>query len=125
MVKLDLPSVGLGALATMAVGIPVATIGSVILDDGSDLVFFFAVLALIGFLAGGYVAGFRRPEAPMAHGAAAAFAGFAVSQAISALLQVARDESVSLVAVLFNALLAANIGLVGGLVGARRRSAAA
>lgn len=123
--KLDAATVGLGALATMAVGIPVATIGSVVLDDGSNLVFFFAVLALVGFLAGGYVAGFRRPDTPMAHGAAAAFAGFAVSQATSALLQVARDESVSVVAVLFNALVAANIGLLGGMYGARRRSAAA
>ena len=33
--RLGAPS-GLGALVTMAVGIPVATIGSVILDDGSD-----------------------------------------------------------------------------------------
>ena len=124
MVKLDPAAVGLGAVVAMAVGIPVATIGSVVLDDGSDLVFFFAALAIVGFLAGGYVAGHRRPEAPMAHGAAAAFAGFGVAQAISAVLQLARDESVSPVAVAFNALLAANIGLVGGLVGARRRDAA-
>jgi small basic protein len=124
MVKLDLAAVGLGALATMAVGIPVATIGSVVLDDDSDLVFFFAALAVIGFLAGGYVAGFRRPDTPMAHGAVAALAGFAVSQAVSAVLQVVRDESVSPVAVVFNALLAANIGLVGGILGAKRRRAA-
>jgi len=123
-VKLDAASVGLGALATMAVGVPVATIGAVVLDDGSDLVFFFALLALIGFLAGGYVGGFRRPEAPMAHGAVAALAGFAVSQSVAALLQLARDESVNPVAVAFNAMVAANLGLVGGLVGSRRRSAA-
>ena len=60
----------------------------------------------------------------MAHGAVAALLGFAVSQAVSALLQVVRDESVSVVAVVFNALLAANIGLVGGLVGGRQRRAA-
>jgi small basic protein len=124
VVSLDPATVGLGALTTMAVGIPVAAIGAVVLDDGSDLVFFFALLALLGFLAGGYVAGFRRPEAPMAHGAVAVLAGFAVSQSVAALLQLARDESVNPVAVVFNALLAANIGLVGGLVGARRRSAA-
>jgi hypothetical protein len=121
VVKLDPGAVGLGAVITMAVGIPVATIGSVVLEDGSDLVFLFAVLALLGFLAGGYVAGHRRPEAPMAHGAVAALAGFAVSQAVSAVLQVVRDESVSPVAVVFNALLAANIGLAGGALGARRR----
>lgn len=119
--RLDAASVGLGAVTTMAVGIPVATIGSVVLDDGSDLVFLFAVLALLGFLAGGYVAGHRQPTAPMTHGAVAALAGFTVAQAVAAVLQLARDESVSAVAVVFNALLAANIGLGGGAWGARRR----
>ncbi len=118
--NLDGRAISVGALVTMAVGIPVATVGSVILDDGSDLVFFFAVLAVVGFLAGGIVAGGRRPDAPMTHGALAALAGFLVAQAVSAVLQVARDESVSVVAIVFNALLAANIGLVGGLLGARR-----
>ena len=122
--RLEPAAVGLGAVVTMAVGIPVAAVGAVVLDDGSELVWFFGVLALLGFLAGGYVAGHRRPEAPMAHGAVAALLGFAVSQAVSALLQVVRDESVSVVAVVFNALLAANIGLVGGLVGGRQRRAA-
>ena len=120
MVKLDPRAVGLGAVVTMAVGIPVATIGSVILDDGSNLVFFFALLALLGFLAGGYVAGSKRPDTPMAHGAVAALAGFIVAQAIAAALQIVRDEEVSAIAIAFNALLAANIGLVGGLLGARR-----
>ena len=122
--KLDPAAVGLGAVVTMAVGIPVAAIGAVLLEDGSDLVFFFAALAVTGFLAGGYVAGHRRPESPMAHGAVAALAGYAVAQAVSALLQVVRDESVSVVAVVFNALLAANIGLAGGALGGRRRTAA-
>jgi hypothetical protein len=123
MVKLEASSVGLGALVTMAVGIPVAAIGAVVLDDGSDAVFLFALLALLGFLAGGYVGGFRQPEAPMAHGAVAALAGFAVSQAVAAALQLARDESVNPVAVAFNAMVAANLGLVGGILGGRRANA--
>jgi len=124
VVRLDRSSLGLGALTTMAVGVPVASIGSVVLDEGSDLVFFFGVLALVGFFAGGYVAGFRQPDAPMAHGALAALGGFAVSQAVAALLQLARDESVSLVYVAFNAMVATNVGLVGGIVGARRSAVA-
>jgi hypothetical protein len=120
MVKFDWRAVGLGALVTMAVAVPVATIGSVVLDDGSDLVFFFALLAMIGFVAGGYVAGGRGTAAPMAHGAVAALIGFVVAQAIAAILQLARDEDVSLVAVVFNALLAANIGLLGGWFAGRK-----
>jgi hypothetical protein len=124
VVKLEPATVGLGALVTMAVGIPVAAIGAVVLEEGSNLVFFFGTAAVIGFLAGGYVAGFRRPEAPMAHGATAALCGYAVSQGISALLQVVREEDVSIVYVVFNALVAANVGLLGGLYGAKRRGLA-
>ena len=123
MTKLDLGAVGVGSLVTMAVGIPVATIGSVVLEDGSDYVFFFALLAVLGFLAGGYVAGWRRPDTPMTHGAVAAFGGFAVAQAVAAVLQVIRDEDLSAVAIAFNALLAANIGLVGGWYAGRRHEA--
>ena len=123
MNKLDPGAVGLGAVVTMAVGIPVATIGSVVLEDDSNFVFFFALLALVGFLAGGYVAGWRAPETPMTHGAVAAFAGFAVAQAVAAVLQVIRDEDLSPVAIAFNALLAANIGLLGGWYASRRRDA--
>jgi hypothetical protein len=118
--RIDAGAVGLGAVVTMAVGVPVATIGSVVLDEGSDFVFFFAVLALLGFLAGGFVAGARQPDTPMMHGALAALAGFAVAQSVAAVLQVIRDEDVSPVAIVFNAVLAANIGLVGGWAAARR-----
>lgn len=120
--RFDPATVGIGALVTMGIGVPVAAIGSVVLGDGSDFVFFFAVLAVIGFLAGGYVAGQRQPDTPMAHGAAAAFVGFAVAQGVSAVLQVARDETVSIVAVVFNAFVAANIGLLGGRYGAKRKA---
>lgn len=124
MSRLDLGAVGLGAVVTMAIGIPVATIGSVVLDDDSNFVFFFAVVALIGFLLGGFVAGFRAPETPMTHGAVAALAGFVVAQAVSAALQLVRDEDVSPVAIVFNALLAANIGLAGGWFASRSRARA-
>jgi hypothetical protein len=122
-VKVDARVVGAGALVTMAIGIPVATVGSVVLDDGSDAVFAFAVLALIGFVAGGFVAGSRAPDTPMLHGAAAAFAGFAVAQTVAAVLQVVRDEDLSAVAIVFNALLAASLGQLGGWLAGRRADA--
>jgi hypothetical protein len=123
VVKLDGRSVGTGALVAMAVAIPVATIGSVVLDDGSDLVFAFAAVSLVGFLAGGWVAASRPPAAaaPLAHGAAAALAAFVVAQVIAAVLQVVRDEDLTPVAWVFNALLAAAIGLLGGYLAGRRR----
>ena len=55
------PSPSAPARRHMAVGVPVAAVGSLVLDDGSDLVFLFAVLAVAGFVAGGYVAGRAPP----------------------------------------------------------------
>lgn len=119
--RLDGRAVGAGALVALAVAVPVATVGSVLLDDGSDAVFAFAVLSLAGFFAGGWVAGARRPLAPGRHGAAAALAGFAVAQAVAAVLQSARDEDLRPVAWVFNALLATSVGLLGGATAGRRR----
>lgn len=122
MNRLDWRAVATGALVAMAVGVPVATIASVVLDDDSNAVFPFAVVTIVGFLLGGWVAGARgRPtERAMAHGAVAAFAGFVVAQAVAALLQVVRDEDLSPVAIVFNALLAAAVGLLGGWLAGRR-----
>lgn len=117
-------AVAIGAAVVIAVGVPVATAGAVLLDEGSDLVFAFAAVVVAAFVAGGWVAAKEAPRAPVAAGAAAALAGFAVAQAVSAGLQVASDEEVRIVAVAANAGLAAAAGVVGGL-GASRRSEAA
>ena len=117
---LDLRAVALGAAVVLVVGVPVATIGSVLLDEGSNAAFPLAILTLGALVAGGYVAGSKRPDAPLIHGAVAAIAGFAVAQAVSVVLQLVQDEDVSVVAVAFNALLAANIGLFGGWLASRR-----
>jgi hypothetical protein len=107
----------------LAVAVPVAAIGSALLDDGSDAVFGLALLALIAIGAGGWIAGREAPSAPLLHGALAALAGFAIAQGVSIALQVAGDDDVNLAAVAFNALLAANAGLVGGWLSTRRRLA--
>jgi hypothetical protein len=117
---LDLRAVALGAAVVLVVGVPVATIGSLLVDEGSNAAFPLAVLTLLAFVAGGFVAGSKRPDAPLIHGAAAAFVGFAVAQTVSIVLQVVQDDEVSVVAIAFNALLAANIGLFGAWLASRR-----
>ena len=117
---LDLRAVALGAAAVLIVAVPVATIGSLLLDEGSNAAFPLAVLTLVAFVVGGYVAGSKRPDAPFVHGAAAAFVGFAIAQTISIVLQLVQDDTVSVVAVAFNALLAANIGVFGAWLASRR-----
>ncbi len=75
------------------------------LDDGSDAVFAFAVWSPCSASSpAGFVAGPGPPATAhrCLHGAAAAFAGFVVAQAIAAVLQVVRDEDLSPVAIVFN-----------------------
>ena len=116
----DLRAVAFGAAVVLAVAVPVALIGSLVLDEGSDGVFLFVLPILAAYVLGGFVAGSKRPDRPLTNGAVAAFAGFAVAQAVSAVVQAVQDESVSSVAVLFNALLSANLGLLGGWLAERR-----
>lgn len=117
---LDLRAVALGAAVVLVVGVPVATIGSIVVDEGSNAAFPLAVLTLLALVAGGFVAGSKRPDAPLIHGAAAAFVGFAIAQTVSIILQLVQDDEVSPVAVAFNGLLAANIGLFGAWLASRR-----
>lgn len=120
---LDARALGLGGAVVLVVAVPVAAIGSALLDEGSDAVLVLALLVLVAIGAGGWVAGRQAPSAPLLHGALAAVAGFAVAQAFSIALQVAGDDDVDLAAVAFNALLAANAGLLGGWLSTRRHPA--
>lgn len=121
--SLDARAVGLGAAVVLAVAVPVATVGSALLDEGSDAVLVLALLVLVAIGAGGWVAGRQASSSPLLHGAFAALAGFAVAQALSIALQVVGDDDVDVAAVAFNTLLAANAGLLGGWLSTRRRLA--
>jgi hypothetical protein len=112
-------AVALGAAVVLAVGVPVATVGALVLDDGSNAVFPLAGLVVVAFAAGGWLAGREAPSSPLAVGAAAALVGFAVAQAVSIVLQVVDDEDVRVAPVVANAAMAAAFGMLGGRVGAR------
>jgi len=114
----------LGAAVVLGVAVPVAAIGSLVVDEGSDAVFVLALLALVAIGAGGWLAGSRARRSPLATAALAAFAGFAVAQLVSLVLQAIDDDDINPAAVVFNALLATNVGLLGGwLAGATKRRA--
>ena len=111
--------VALGAAVVLAVGVPVAVVGSIALDEGSDLVFPLAAVVIAAFVAGGWFAVRQTPESTPAVGAAAAVCGFAIAQIVSLALQVAQDEDIRPAAIAANAVLAAACGLVGGAAAAR------
>ena len=113
-------AVALGAAVVLAIAVPVAVVGAIALDEGSNLVFPLAACVLAAFVAGGWFAGrHAEGESKLVVGAAAAFAGFIVAQGVSLALQVAQDDDVQPAAVAANAVLAAACGLAGGALAAR------
>lgn len=112
--------VALGAAVVVGVGVPVALVGALALDDGSDLVFPLAAVVVAAFVGGGWFAARNDGRSPLLTGALAAVAGYAVAQGLSVALLVAQDEDVRPVAVAANGALAAGAGVLGGALGAQR-----
>jgi hypothetical protein len=104
----NLRAVAMGAAVALAVAVPIATIGSVVLDDDSALVLPLAVVVLAGFVAGGMVAG--RPR----EGAIAALIGIVVPEIVSTALDLAGDDDVHWAALAANVVVAVALGGVGG-----------
>ena len=110
----------LGAAVVLAIAVPVALIGALVLDDGSNLVFPFAAVVIGAFVFGGWFAARNGEGLPKpALGALAALTGFVVAQLVTVFLQVAQDEDVRPAVIAANAVLAAACGLAGGTLAAR------
>ena len=116
--NLDWRAVGVGAAVGLAIAVPGAVLGGV-----TDVVAF-AVLVFAGFIAAGTVAASKGPSTPFTHGIVAGVVVWLVIQGIGTLLVVAKGDDLHPLAYVFNGLLAAGLGLLGGLI-AERRSAKA
>jgi putative membrane protein (TIGR04086 family) len=121
---LDPPTILAGAAAALALVVPTA-IAVLIVDRGDDDGSAWTLLALAVFLAGfflgGAVAARRAPHLPLAHGAIAAATAFLVVQVVGTARRLAAGDDVTWVLIVFNALVAASVGLLGALVAGRRR----
>lgn len=97
--------------------IPATIVTNLVLDDSSTDAwsYLFGLITLFGFATAGYAAGRARNDTPMMHGAAAAFVCYAVVQVIGAISLLARGESINPLRYPFSALLAATMGVAGGL----------
>ena len=109
----------LGAAVVVAVAVPVVLVGTLALDDGSDLVFPLAVVVVAAFVAGGWFAGRNAERSKPAVGATAAFCGHAIAQAVNVALHVAEDDDIRPAFIAANAALAAACGLAGGALASR------
>ena len=120
---LDARAVGAGAVLAVVIALPAALVGEAAADgddDPSGLVLLCFLAVLLAFVAGGWLAARRAPDAPYSNGAVAALAGFAVIQLGGVVANVVQDESVRPASIAFSALLATASGLVGALVATRR-----
>ena len=117
---LDWRAVGAGAAVALAVAVPVIAAGQA-LSPGSSLVVVLYLVLLAGLVAGGRRAGRRRPDAPLTHGALAAVTATAtLLAAIVVVRQVAGESAPNVVAVMFNLLMSASAGILGGLLSTRK-----
>lgn len=125
MSHLDVRAVLHGALTSLVLIVPVVLVARLLAgdDDVSDTwTLLFAGYVLATTLVGAVIAGRRKPETPLVHGAFAALVTFVVAQVISS---ITRSEIPNLVAVVFFALVFMGLGAIGGFIAnaltARRR----
>lgn len=121
---IDWRAVGAGVVAALALALPAGLIGAVVVEhESNNGVFVFFLVIMAGMLAGGFVAGSKRPDSPLTHGALAGTAAYVVAQVVTVFVRVLDGADLRSPAVyVFNALLAASLGIVGGLVAERRHA---
>jgi hypothetical protein len=130
-VRLDLRAIALGAALAVAVAaaaiVAVQLIDAAVgLDRDSNLLLLFYAVLLGGFVAGGRLAASRRPDAPLAHGALAAVVAYVVLIGVISVVRLAGGRAApDPVAVVFNGLMSASVGILGGFLAARRTASRA
>src|SRR6476620_7331294 len=119
---IDWRSVGAGAIAALVFALPAAILSAIVVEDDSTSAPAVLVI-IIGMLFGGFVAGSKRTDAPLTHGALAAATAYVVAQAATLLVKAAKGSDLrSPVVYVFNLLLMASIGVVGGFIADRRNA---
>ncbi|MEA3019069.1 MAG: hypothetical protein QOI47_593 [Actinomycetota bacterium] len=126
MAQLDLPAIRAGALVSIAICLPAALVAQAIVDEQANsqptIVYVLYVAVLAGFVAGGWVAAKRSDESPYSSGAVAALGGFVAIQAVGIVARIVGGDSIRIVLIVTNALLAYGCGLLGAAAVARTRS---
>lgn len=116
------------ALAGALVGFVVAAVSillwqlcDALFDLGdSSLVFVFYLVVLVGWVAAGYVAGRRAPDAPYSHGVLASVLSFVPIAVVGLVVAAARGDDIPAIEMVFNLLVAGSAGILGGLIAGSR-----
>ena len=116
MNRIDVPTVIVGALVSLGLIVPVALVARLVAggdDVSSGWNNAFTVFIIVATLIGAGVAGRRRPDTPMMHGAAAGTLTYVAARLVSA---IASGEVPNVIALAFALLVFAAIGAIGGFV---------
>ncbi len=116
MSTIDWTIVRTAATGGLIIIVPGAFLSRLAFDDGpAAAAWFFLVLVLLGFAAAGVIAGRLRQDTPLLHGAVSALLAFVVAQVFGIVSTLARGDSISWIVIPLTALLAAAMGVAGGL----------
>jgi hypothetical protein len=122
--EVDWPAVRAGALAAIAICLPVSIVGKVLVDDpehsSATPIVFLAVLA--GFAAGGYVAAKRTLDSPYTTALFSSLVAFVLIELVSIVSLALRDKEIDAVVIISNAFFAYASGLLGAAIVARSRN---
>jgi putative membrane protein (TIGR04086 family) len=119
--RVDIPSVLMGAALAALVSVPVAAILDGLVDDPDSAWNVVAVAVVgLGYVAGGFLAGYRQPRIPAVHGALAAGVAVLLLVAVRVITRLAEDEAIGWATVGLSVLLATWLGMGGGVLGSRR-----
>ena len=108
-----------GAIAAAVIAVPAGVVQNVV-AEGSSVRFFMFLLVVVGFIAGGFVAGRDAPERALVHGGLAALAVYLSVQTIGIVLRLARGVAITWIGIPLIALLSISCGIMGGYFAFRR-----
>jgi hypothetical protein len=105
--------------------LPIAIIAELIVDEDANdqppIVYLLYLAVLLGFATGGFAAAKRTMESPYSSGAIAALAGFVTIQLAGVVVRAVQGDSIRVVLIVTNGLLAYGCGLFGAAVEVRQR----
>ena len=114
-----------GAALALLLAVP-AALANVMLgadaEPSGPLLNLTLLIMLVGFVAGGFGAGYEATQEAARHGALAALAAVVLVQIIGTLGRLDRGDEISLGSIFFLGFLAACAGTLGALGGARRKA---
>jgi hypothetical protein len=91
-------------------------------SDSVVFVFLTFLLVLLGFAFGGYAVARNPTDTPLQHAAAAALLAYAVVQGVGVVISLVGDDEISVLGIVFTAMLAICTGMLGAVLAKRQPS---